>query len=325
MPPALVESPPRSQVPDSPTPPPPADRLRTTMAATRISFTWFGVRKSLSTAQREQAADSFAAEANFLSAAKKLLDTQHAAYRAVTAVKGRVQHYWRSVTLPFPEPGLRLIRQQDLASFDQQLQQFQADLRAAVGELDAQYAELQRSAQVRLGTLYNAADYPPTLMEEFGIAWEFPSVEPPNYLQQLNPELYAQECQRVQARFREAVELAEQAFVEELSRLINHLTERLSGTVDGRPKVFRDSAVENLAEFFDRFRRLNIGSNAQLEGLVAQAQQVLRGVLPQDLRQADSLRQRVATQMAGVQATLDGLLVDRPRRVIVRTPRGETL
>jgi hypothetical protein len=48
-----------------------ANRLRTTMAATKLSFTWFGVRKTLSEAQKAQAADQFDAEAKFLSAAKK--------------------------------------------------------------------------------------------------------------------------------------------------------------------------------------------------------------------------------------------------------------
>jgi hypothetical protein len=114
----------------------------------------------------------------------------------------------------------------------------------------------------------------------FDIAWDYPSVEPPNYLQQLSPELYRQECQRVTARFDEAVRLAEQAFLDELSKLVAHLTERLSGDEDGKPKVFRDSAVANLTEFFERFRHLNVGSNEQLDQLVSQAQQTVRGVVP---------------------------------------------
>ena len=115
--------------------------------------------------------------------------------------------------------------------------------------------------------------------------FEFPSVEPPDYLQQLNPQLYDEECQRVQARFSEAVRLAEEAFTAELARLVSHLTERLSGQEDGKPKVFRDSAVENLTEFFGRFRSLNVRSNEQLDRLVADAQRVIRGVGPADLRQ----------------------------------------
>jgi hypothetical protein len=47
-------------------------------------------------------------------------------------------------------------------------------------------------------------------------------------LQQLSPHLYEEECAQVQAQFREAIELAEQAFFEEFSKLLEHLTERLS-------------------------------------------------------------------------------------------------
>lgn len=148
-----------------------------------------------------------------------------------------------------------------------------------------------------------------------------PSVEPPDYLRQLAPELYRQECARVEARFDEAVRLAEAAFLDELSRLVEHLTERLSGQEDGKPKTFRDSAVENLAEFFTRFQKLNIRSNPQLDELVADAQRIVQGVEPQHLRDNVALRQQVATQLAGVQSVVDGLLVDRPRRVILRRPK----
>lgn len=316
--PSALEDPPPSAI-DATT----ADRLRTTMAATKVSFTWFGVRKSLSPAQKERAADSFDAEATFLSAAKKLLDTRHEAYQAVTTVRGQALHYWRSQTLPYPEAGVRLIRQDDIAGFDRQMGQFRVDLQAAVAQLDRQFAGLKESARTRLGALYNSNDYPVSLRDEFAMAWEFPAVEAPDYLRQLNPRLYEQECQRIQSRFNEAVELAEQAFLEELVRLVSHLTERLSGNDDGKPKVFRDSAVVNLTEFFDRFRKLNVRSNAQLDDLVSQTQRIIQGVLPQQLRNSEAIRQRVSRQMAGVQATLDGLLVDRPRRSIIRPGRLE--
>ena len=62
-----------------------AQRLRITMAAMRLSFTWFGTRKTLSPQQKAQAADTFGAEGDFLSAGKKLIDTKHPKFKAVTA------------------------------------------------------------------------------------------------------------------------------------------------------------------------------------------------------------------------------------------------
>ena len=41
----------------------PAERLRSSYAAVRVSFTWLGVRKTLSTEQKAQAAEGFGAPA----------------------------------------------------------------------------------------------------------------------------------------------------------------------------------------------------------------------------------------------------------------------
>ena len=57
----------------------PAQTLRTTMAAVRVSISWFGTRKSLTVEQKAEAAEPFNAEAKFLSAGKKLLDISHPA------------------------------------------------------------------------------------------------------------------------------------------------------------------------------------------------------------------------------------------------------
>jgi hypothetical protein len=239
----------------------------------------------------------------------------------VTGVKTRAVSYFKGVSLPFPEPGLRLIRQDDLDTVDRQMATFKAELEDAVEELDQHFDELKSAARDRLGNLYNESDYPGTLIGLFDMAWDFPSVEPPNYLRQLSPELYQQECQRIEARFNEAVQLAEDAFTEELTKLVEHLSERLTGQQDSKPKVFRDTAITNLTEFFERFRRLNIRSNEELDELVEQAQGIVRGVQPQQLRENLDLRSNIARQLESVQNSLDDLLVNRPRRNILRKPR----
>jgi hypothetical protein len=295
----------------------PAQRLRATMAAVRISFRWMGTQKTLSPEQKAQAAEAFDAEGQFLSAAKKLLDTKHSAFRAVTSVRGKIDSYWRGLSLPFPEPGVRLIKQEALEEFAAAMADYKVELDDAVANLDRHYAELKQAAAQRLGSLYNSSDYPETLVGLFGFEFDFPSVEPPDYLVQLAPGLYEQERARVAARFEEAVQLAEQAFLDEFARLVSHLCERVSDE-GGEGKVFRDSAVNNLGEFFARFRELNVRSNAQLDELVEQAQRAVRGVGAQDLRDSGALRQRVTTELSRVQTALDDLLVDRPRRRILR-------
>ncbi len=297
----------------------PAQRLRRLAAAVRVHFTWWGVHKTLTTQQKEEVGMAYAADSRFLTAGKKILDTRHDAFRKLTGLRTRVANYWRGLTLPYTEPGVRLIRQSYVEAFAHTMEGFREELHQAEAELNEAFGELKADARQRLGRLYNPSDYPPEVRGLFNVEWDFPSVEPPGYLMRLSPELYQQEQERVARRFEEAVQLAEQAFTAEFARLVAHLTDRLASGPDGERKVFRDSAVTNLMEFFERFRQLNVRSNAQLDALVEQARQAVQGVVPNQLRGSEDVRQVVARQLADVQSTLDGMLVDRPRRRIVRS------
>ncbi len=288
------------------------------MAAVKLAFTWLGVRKTLAPEQRTTAARAFHADRELLSASKLILDTRNPAYRAVAAVRSEASSYWRTVTLPFPESGIRLLPQNSLGLFANTMAGYRDKLQEAARELADQYDTIKQEAQRRLGTLFNPSDYPQTLDGMFDLEVSYPTIDPPAYLMALNPEVYQQEQARVRERFESAVELAEQAFAAELQKLVSHLAERLTGLHDGQPKVFRDSAVENLREFFERFRQLNIRSNPDLDALVEHAQQTITGIEPQQLRDSVRLRQMVANDFEQIQASVGDLLVDRPRRNILR-------
>ena len=120
--------------------PTPAQRLRATMAACRVAFTWLGTQKSLTPEQRALAAEAFDADGPFLSAGKKLLDTKHAAFRGVTAVRGKIESDWKGCTLPFPEAGIRLIRHEDVETFAARMADYRTELGDAVANLDRHLA-----------------------------------------------------------------------------------------------------------------------------------------------------------------------------------------
>ncbi|MFH5806303.1 hypothetical protein [Alienimonas sp. DA493] len=302
----------------------PADRLRGDAAAVRLHVSWPGLRRTLSAEQKDEAASPFDAESGSLSASKKLLDTKHPALRAAAKVRHAAVSHWKSSSLPYPEAGVRLLPRTDLPAFERRMGDLQAELADAAAEVDRCRDELVSRARRRLGDLFDPADYPPSLAPLFGLSWDLPAVEPPDYLRRLSPRLYRQECDRVRQRFEQAVQLAEQAFAQELAQLVEHLRERLTGGENGGPRVFRDSAVENLTEFFARFRRLNVGGNAELDAVAAEAEGLMRGVDPADLRASTGvgwLQDRVREGLAGVAEALDPLVSDAPRRRVLRSPR----
>ena len=174
-----------------------AQVLRETTAAVRLRHRKLGVRKSLTQAQRKKAADVFAADVSTIAASKQLLNIKHKAYRKVAAVRTAATSYWKSVTVIYPDAGVRLIKRDKIDSFNDEMIKFREALEAAVSELEAEYGELKDTARERLADLYDKKDYPSSLAEEFSLEWEYPSIEPDEYLKTNHPDLYAAEQSRV--------------------------------------------------------------------------------------------------------------------------------
>lgn len=292
-----------------------AQELRREAAACRVSFKWFGVRRALERSQKAEAAAVFDAEAAAVGASKKLLNTKNPTFRTVTGLKTEIIGYWRGVTLPFPEDGVRLLRRSAINTFDNRLRELRRKLDDAVEELVAQYDQLKAEARSSLGRLYNEADYPPTLRGLFEVSWDYPAIEPPNYLAEISPRLFEAEQARVAAQFDATIRLAEEAFATELLESLQHLNERLTDGADGK-KTFRDTAITNIQEFIERFRSISVRSNADLDAFVSRTNTLLGGIEPKALRDSSALRSDVRTEVAQIAQALESSITTAPRRRI---------
>jgi len=297
------------------------EALRRNCAAVRLHVKSFGTTRTLSQGQVAELMDGGNTDTTMLRASKKLLDAGHPTVKLLGRIRSQILATWRGMTLPYTEPGVRLMPRNLIPEFEQRMGLLRDELAAAVAELETVWPSLLDAAQESLGDLFDRSDYPETLDRLFSVVWSYPEVSPPAYLLAIDPGLYHREQRRISERFDRAVELAEQAVTEEFASMVSHLAERLTDDGSGERKVFRDSAVENLREFFGRFRQLPLhGSSAdQLEALINQVQGTLGGISPRSLRESGGLRHQIADELGKVETTLQGLLVDRPRRRIIRS------
>ena len=125
----------------------PAEHLRRTAAAVRVHLRWWGTHKTLTNQQKEEVGLAYAADARFLTAGKKLIDVRHEAFRRMTSLRTRIVNHWRSLTLPYVEAGLRLIKQADIEPFVHSMEGFRAELTEAEANLDAVYGEIKADAR----------------------------------------------------------------------------------------------------------------------------------------------------------------------------------
>ncbi len=293
-----------------------AEKLREDTQAIRFSRSRFGVRRSFSKEQKDRAAREFGADPNMTFGGNKLLNDRHPKWKAVSSVLNRAWKYWEAVTIDYPVSGVRLANRNQVERFEGQMRKYQDELDAAVTELEEAYSEMKDNARAKLGDLYDPSEYPASLRPYFGFDWEYPSVEPPNHLKAISPELYEQQSAKVAAQFQEALACAEEAFTGELSGLLDHLVERLSPGEDGKRKIFRNTSVENLQDFFNKFQNLSVGSNRELTEFVNRANEVVGSLDAKALRDDGDLRESVRNRLSEVKDSLDSSLVDASRRAI---------
>ncbi len=109
-----------------------ADRIRHNFAACRIKFKWLRTTKSPSAEQKSHAAESFWAEGDSITAGKKPIDTKYDSYKALTSIKSQINSLWKSNSLPYPEAGIRLSKQDRIDEFNVTLEDGREQLEAGV-------------------------------------------------------------------------------------------------------------------------------------------------------------------------------------------------
>ena len=276
-----IDSPPGRRPADADRPTP-AQRLRATMAAARVSFTWLGTQKSL-TARAERPGRRGVRRRGPVPLRRQEapghpppgLPRRHGRPRP------RSPTYWKGMSLPYPEPGVRLIRQDQVEEFAAPDGRLPVELDDAVRQprppLRRAEAGRRRAARARC---INPADYPETLVGLFDVAVGLPQRRAaglPACSSARPSTSRSGPAWRRGSRRRCGWPSRRSRGVRPAGR--RTCAERITGAgEDGQPKVFRDSAVDNLSDFFGRFRELNVRSNEQLDELVERAQRAVRGV-----------------------------------------------
>ena len=302
-----------------------AATLQSDWAAVRLSFDgWPATTTAVRRDKKEKMAEAVGAKK--IGATVPKFDANHPAYKTLTAIKARIRDLWESHTLAWVEDGTRLLRQDQLSAFADKLLPLSAELDAARDEFRAAYPGLIDQAEEDNGELFDRSKYLPSFEGAYTFTVDYPSLAVPNYLQAMNPDLYAEASRRIAARFDAAVSMAEEAFTAELAEMLDTLQRKLSGLDDGTEKRLHDSTLGNLRDFFQRFRSLNLHSSAELDRVVDQAETALSGrnliggqpVTREELRDSASIRRDVRTRLSAVSATLDGLMTAAPLRAITR-------
>ena len=267
--------------------------------------------------QIQSVADTFDADVKSVGGSRRIINRKLEFVAPVYKLLLTARNYVNAHTLDYPEDGIRLIRLSAIDRVDKHIRGMRDELRERLDDLSANWAAVREDARARLGKAFVEEDYSISPLAHYDIKLTFPEIAPDARLLQLHPDLFAAEKSRIEARFEEALIAAEVAAQQSAQKLLEHFVERLTDDGDGKRKTVKESTINKIHEFVERFRATNIGSNDQLDKLVGDIESLAAGIDIKALRKApDGTRAGVVTDAKALLEKVKAVIITRPVRDI---------
>lgn len=270
----------------------------------------FGNTKGLKADQYEVDAT---ADKAWTHANKKLLKSPE--LEAIVKLRKKARNWIAEVSVPSPlSTVMPMIAIAMAEEVEAKMQEYKVADDALVDQFMAKYVDLVRGAETELGpTLFNPTDYPTQdeVKRKFFFEWAF---LPPGDPIKLPASVREVERERARARAEEAYGKVQEALRVGMAGLVDHMVESLTPGPGGKQKKFYGTTVTKFAEFLRTFQARNVTDDAELEILVAQAEDLLRGVDPKILKGNQDARERMLQGMTQVKTQLDTMVGDAPAR-----------
>jgi hypothetical protein len=200
----------------------------------------------------------------------------------------RTAHYHS--TMPWSDSGLRLLTTAMYFDYQKKVSQMEMDFNNLVSDFINQYDKLCIQAQMKLGTLFNAEDYPDrdTIASRFRFSVKYsPVPEVGDFRVDVGNDAQ-QQLKESYARFYQ--ENLESAYKDVWTRTHDALT-RMSEKLAGQNKqIFRDTLVTNVREMVDLLDKFNVTDDTNMRRARAKLEDVMMGITPEALREDDHLR-----------------------------------
>jgi hypothetical protein len=219
--------------------------------------------------------------------------------------------------LPSFDTGFMIVPNKLFKQTRAKLNEFKDEIRPAlVKNFLTAYPELVKESKKELGSLSDRANYP-TLeeaAEAFDFKWNAVTFDVPGKLKKLDPEAYAEELDKAEAQIKEAAVEVTAVMRQACFQLVNHLKERLAPGKDGKAKILKESAINNLKEFLNTFELRNVTNDTGLATEVSKIKSLLNGTDAVSLRTNEEFRAKILKGMENVSGTLGKMVEDKAGR-----------
>ena len=247
-----------------------------------------------------------------LNATKRLVDSIE--YKRINSHIRETKHWVVMHSVPsFFQDGVFLFSTDMVETVEAYLASRRTELNALIDEFVSVYPAQIEQAKELLDDQFFANDYPTAeaLRYRFGFNYQWISFDVPK---SLPDDLYAIEKKKVEALWAQAAEQITMSLRASFQRLVTHVVERLTPEKGKKPKVIKDSVIDNINEFIESFRSRNLTNDKELADLIEKAQSVLNNVDGDSLRDERFVKLAVRKGFSQIEKLLDGMVVEKPGR-----------
>lgn len=251
------------------------------------------------------------ADKSRLSLSKHLL--KNADYDAIISFYAGIRAWLAAHSVPsYFRNGLQLVSVEGVDEIDAYLMESETKLADLVAKFQESYNDSVQEASSALGDLFNPDDYPPVsaLAGKFYIRWHWIRL---GVADSLPSEVRERESKKLEEAWERSISEIQCALRQGFKELVDHAVDRLTCKPGEKPKILRESVINNFREFIDTFDIRNIVKDDELASLVEKARVILSDTTASDLRESDELRTFVADRLGELKSEVDAAVVSATR------------
>lgn len=226
------------------------------------------------------------------------------ALEPINKVVSAARSYLYEKTLPWGENGERLLPSSLYLDFSSDMQNFRHEFEQRVYDFGKAYPSAVIDAQQRLGTMYDAEDYPPAseIHERFDFAV---SVLPVPSANDFRVNLNTEHVDAIKRDITRQMEGRQREAVKDCYSRVRTVVTAIHGRLKDEKAVFRDSLIGNARDLLQILPALNLTGDADLSKIADEINDLLA---PPDRLRADAgLRAATAKKADAILAKMKGL------------------
>ena len=225
---------------------------------------------------------------------KKLIKST--AHEDMTKLVASMRAYHRDQTVPWGDMGDRLVSNQNLIDYKNNMAQLEDEFWDLAEQTLAEYPQAVAQARLEvtgLGYMFNENEYPSVdqLRRKFRFSLVFEAVPD---VGDIRVDVGNQAANEMREQYKQVlsdrINAVHQDLAERLAEPLQRMSKGLDYNEGEKPSGFRDTLVDNVLSIVDLMRTCNLNGDAHIAGIQQDLRNTLKGVTPDGLRRDPNLR-----------------------------------